>query len=493
MVKEVITKPSRSFREFRILTGKTTRSSSMSNIGLKTKLCMVPSLKKKNEFFELNIPLISAAMQAVSAEKMAIALAQHGGLSVIPCSIPIKEQVEIINVVKRFKAGFQENVIAVSIDDTIKKVVGIIKETKYNTFPVTDNGRMKGKLLGVIRDKTFDFKEDLGKKVKDFMSKSYLSAEEGITLKEANKKMIKQGSSHLYVVDSKNNLRFVVFKKDLLRQMEYPESTTDMKRRYCVGAAVSTQPKDRERINELLKHGADIIFIDSSDGFSDFQKETLDYIRSKSKKIPVVGGNIITKEGFRFLAESGFNAIKVGMGIGSGCITQEQKGVGRGQATAIMEIVDERNRFFNETGKYIPIISDGGIGNSGQIAIALAFGADVVMMGRFFAQFTESASGIRMHPQLGPLKEYWMEASARARNYGRYETSKDLFFEEGIEGFVSHVGSMYDNFKETLQKIKSAMSSAGCTTIEKFHKNAVVEFQSIASIQDGGIHDIITK
>ncbi len=491
MAKEIKLEPSRSFREFRLLTGKTTIKNITSKVSLRTKLCTLPG--KKGKFINLNIPFISAAMQAVTGIRMGIALAQHGGIGVTPCSIPISEQVSIIQGVKQFKAGFHEDVFCVKATDSLKSVAKTIKEKGYNSFPVTSNGKMNGKLLGVIRDREFDLKGDLDLTVKERMSKRYLTAKEGITLKDSNSLMIKNGATHVYVMDTKSHLKFVVFRKDLLRQMEYPEGTIDHNRRYCIAGSVSTQPKDQKRVDALIEAEADAIFIDSSDGFTQFQKDVIDYVRTKSKTIPVIGGNVITREGFRFLAESGFNAVKVGMGIGSGCITQEQKGTGRGQATAIREIVEERDIYLKETGTYIPIISDGGIGNSSHMVIGLAMGSDSIMMGRFFAQYSESSSAMRKHPQLGPVKEYWMEASNRARNYGRYETSKDLFFEEGVEGFVPLTGSMHDNIWEPIQKIKSALSNAGCANIPEFHKDAVLELQSIASIQDGGIHDIITN
>lgn len=489
MASKIIMEPSLSLREFRLLTGLTTQEKVASKVSLKTRLCSIPG--KKRDFIELNLPFMSAAMQAVTGRRLSIALAQHGGIGVLPCSIPADEQAQKIRDIKRFKAGFHDDVICVKMDTLLKEVAAIVEEKGYNTFPVTDTGRMGGRFLGVIRDKEFDPKSDSGKNVRNFVSKHYVTARAGITLDEANKKMVKHGSSHLYVLDTSNRLRYVVFKKDLLRHIEFPEGSVDSKRRYLVGAAVSTHPKDRERVDAVIDAGADVIFIDSSDGFSVFQKEMLGYIRSRSRNIPVIGGNVITREGFRHLADAGFNGVKIGMGIGSGCITQEQKGTGRGQATALIEIARERDSLMKAKGAYIPIISDGGIANSSHMVISLALGADSVMMGRFFAGFTESASQLRQHPKLGPLKEYWMEASSRARNYGRYDTSKDFFFEEGVEGFVQHVGSIYDNLRQTTLKIKSAMSNAGCGSVSEFHKKAVVELQSIASIQDGGIHDII--
>jgi len=488
MARKIIFEPSHSLKEFRLLTGKTTTDNVMSKANLKTKLCAIPGT---NKHISLNIPLVSAAMQAVSGKHLAVALAQLGGISVIPCSISLDDQVEIIRWVKRFKAGFQEKVITVSKDDKILKLLKIMKEKGYGKFPVTEGGRMKGKFLGLITGKNFDPKVHGDDIVADHMVK-VPTAKEGTGLGDANREMIKHGTDIMPIVDAKGNLKFMVFKKDVQKHLEFPESAVDNNKRYMVAAAVSTQPNDNKRIDELLKAEVDVIFIDASDGYSQFQVDTLKYIRSKSK-IPVIGGNVITSEGFKLLAEAGFDGIKIGMGIGSGCTTQAQKGTGRGQATAIIDVYNARAEFYNKTGKYIPLISDGSIANSGQIMVALALGADTVMMGRFFAQFTESAGGLRQHPTMGPLKEYWMEASARARSYGRYNATSETFFEEGVEGFVPHVGSLYDNLKETLLKMKSSLSSAGCASVDELHEKAVVELQSDSALKDADVHDIIAK
>lgn len=487
---QVMNEPSRSLKEYRLLTKLTTKDTVMSNTHLKTPLCKLPNRKG---FIELNVPFVSAAMQAVSGTKLAEALAQFGGISVIPCSIPIEEQADIVMQVKRFKAGFQEKVVTLSPDDKIEKAVKFMKDKQYSKFPVTDNGRMDGKLLGMLSDKYFDPKRHSKELVKEFMTKDILISKEGITLKQANEQLIKNGKDILFIVDKDLKLRFVCFKKDMTKHLDFPDELTDERKRYMVGAAVSTHLRDQARVDALIAAEVDVIFLDSSDGYTEFQAEMYKYIRSKTKSIPVVGGNIITKDGFEYLAKAGFDAIKVGMGIGSGCTTQEQKGTGRGQATALLEVVRARDAHFKKTGVYIPVISDGSIANPGQIVIALSCGADSVMMGRFFAQFTESAAGFRNHPTLGPLKEYWMEASGRARNYGRYDTTSDLFFEEGIEGFVPHLGSIYTNLQPTINKIRSALSNAGSRSIEELHRNAVLELQSVASLQDAGVHDVIMK
>jgi len=490
MANKIITEPARSLREFRLLTGKTTKENIASKVSLKTKLCSLPDSDK---FLNLNIPFMSAAMQAVSGVKLAISLAEHGGIAAIPCSISVEEQTEIIKEIKKSKGGFHKDIVTVSKDDGISKIIRITKEKGFSIFPVTENGEMHSKLIGVISDINFDKKENYNDLIEQHMDTNITTAEEGITLEEANKKMIKHNRRFLPITDKDGNLKYCVFKKDMDKHLDFPDGIIDNQRRYVVAAAVSTHPRDHERIEKLIKAGADILVVDSSDGFSEFQKETLNFIRTKSKTIPAIGGNVITKQGFDFLAEAGFNAVKVGMGIGSGCTTQEQKGIGRGQATALMEIVKARSDYYKKTGKYIPVIADGGMSNSSHMVVALAIGADCLMLGSYFAQFTEAAGPLRNHPKLGPLKEYWMEASNRAKNYGRYDSAPDWFFEEGVEGFVPHIGSVYEHINEILHKIKSSISNIGCNTIKEFHEKAVLELQSDAAIKMGQVHDIISK
>jgi len=486
--KRIILEPAYSLREFRILPRKTTLNNVISEISLKTRLC-----RKGDDFVYLNIPFVSAAMQAVSGTELAIALAQHGGISVIPCSIPVDEQVRIITDVKRYKAGFQEDVICFSPKSKIDDVISTIDQTGYSIFPITENGSSNGNLLGIITDKDFTrkYKDNI---VSDYMITELDVASEGVSLSEANELMIKYRRGFLPIVDKNFNLKSVVFKKDLDKNINFPNELTDENKRYCIAAAVSTQPGDRERIDALIEVGCEAIFLDASDGYSSFQAETLDYIKSKSD-IPVVGGNIVTYDGFMHLAEAGFDAVKIGMGIGSGCITQETKGTGRGQATALMDVADARDDFYKKTDSYIPIIADGGISNTSHMAVAIAMGADALMMGRYFVQYRESAAPQYRHKKHGFVKEYWMEASSRARNYGRYDSSSDIFFEEGTEGYVQCIGKIHErkNLPDTLLKIKSAMGSAACKTIDDMHRKCIVELQSVYSLADGAVHDMILK
>jgi IMP dehydrogenase len=288
-------------------------------------------------------------------------------------------------------------------------------------------------------------------------------------------------------VNKEDQLKNLVFRKDVRNHMNYPLELLDNRKRLLTGAAINTHDY-RERVPALEETGADILAVDSSDGFSIYQKQALEWISANYPHLPVIGGNIITGKGFRFLVDCGARAVKVGMGGGSICITQEQKGTGRGLASAIIDVVNERNRYFEETGKYIPVVADGGIVDSKDITIALALGADYVMMGRYFARMEESPTEkIQLSNRI--MKPYWGEGSARAREWksARYYQMK---FVEGVEGFVQYAGKLRDNLPETLSKIKASMSSCGVTTIREFHEQAELEIVSALSIREGKVHDI---
>lgn len=484
MARKIIDVPARSLSEYRLLTGLTDLDRTMSNVDLTARLC-----RRSNEHLMLKIPILSAAMQAVTGSRLAIALAQYGGLGVFPCSIPIDEEVRQIQEVKRFKGGFQTEVIALGPTDRLERAVALERERGFSTFPVTEDGSPHGRMIGLLTDKNFDPRKDRDLPVSARMISDPDVGVEITDLKEANRLLVQYGHGVLPIVDREGRLSAVVFKKDLEKHLDFPDERVDERKRLMVAAAASTQPRDRERIAAVAEAGADVIVVDSSDGYSTFQGETIEHIKGEHN-LPVISGNIITEEGFLHLAESGADAIKIGMGIGAGCITQEVKGTGRGQATAMIEVARARDAYAERTGTYLPLIADGGIENSGGMVVALALGADSLMMGRFFAGFTESAGPARRHPVHGSVKEYWMEASDKARNYGRYETTRDFFFEEGVEGFVEHIGSLYDHFSKTIHQIKAGLSSAGCCTIEELHRNAVVELQSVVALRDSGIHGI---
>jgi len=481
----VLESPSHSLREFRILPGFTPPDGNALNVALSTRLC-----RRGDDYIHLHTPFLTAAMQAVTGSEMAIAVAQLGGIGILPVSQTVEQQCEKIRSVKRFKAGFQTNIRTLSPHQSIADVMEIMAETGYSTFPVTDSGAFHGKLLGIITDKDFDVRQDHGSTVEDRM-RTDVQAGVGIdSLREANQLMIKYGRGFLPIIDGDGVLQSVVFKKDLDKHLQHPNESIDDKKRLLVGAAISTHPEDRERVEALMEQEADVLVIDASDGHTQFQRQMLEWIKS-NHDVPIVGGNVVTGAGFDFLVEAGADAVKVGMGIGSGCTTQEVKATGRGQATTLMDVGSARNRLARDEGTYIPLIADGGLGGPADMSVALALGADCLMMGNFFARYTESAGNLVRNAAGEIVKEYWMEGSAKASNHRRYSQLKDLFFEEGIAGFVPHVGSIHDKLPVVLQMLRATLATAGCRSIEELHERAVLEKQSPSALRDSDIHDMV--
>ncbi len=482
---KVLAAPSCSLKEFRLLPGFTASNGSTPDVSLQTKLC-----RSGDGYIHLQIPFVSAAMQAVTGAEMAIAIAQLGGIGILPVSQPMADQCDAIDRVKRFKAGFQTNIKTLSPQQTIADVISIIEETGYTTFPVTECGQQNGKLLGIITDKDFDIRRDHDNKVVDRMKNDVQTGVEIEDLKTANELMIRYGRGVLPIVTSNGLLQSVVFKKDLDKHLQHPNESIDDKKRLQIGAAVSTHPEDRDRVGALAAREVDVLVIDASDGHTEYQKRMLAWIKSEFAGIPVIGGNVVTAAGFEFLAEAGADAVKIGMGIGSGCTTQEIKATGRGQATALMDIAPARDAL-TEKGRYVPLIADGGMATTAEMSVALALGADSLMMGNFFARYTESEGNLVRNAAGEIVKEYWMEGSAKARNFRRYAQAKDIFFEEGITGYVPHMGSMYDKLPVILQILRATLATTGCHTMDELHRQAVLEKQSPTALGDSQVHDMV--
>ncbi|MGQ4808802.1 Inosine-5'-monophosphate dehydrogenase [Candidatus Entotheonellaceae bacterium PAL068K] len=474
-----------SLKELRLLPGFTSAEGGVNYVSLETRLCRLG-----DDFLRLRTPILSAAMQAVTGVDMAIALAQLGGMGILPVSQSIEEQCAKIDAVKRFRAGFQAQMTTLSPHQSIADVVAIMQETGYSTFPVTDTGVFHGQLLGVITDKDFDSRFDRSCRVAERMKTDVQAGVDIDSLREANQLMIQYGRGFLPIVSAEGTLLSVVFKKDLDKHIKHPDATTDDQKRLRIGAAVSTHPEDRERAQALLDHNVDMLVIDASDGHTAFQQDMLAWLKSCTD-VPVVGGNVITATGFRFLADAGADAVKIGMGIGSGCTTQGAKATGRGQATALLEIAAARSQLAASTGTYIPLIADGGLRGPGEMVVALALGADALMMGNLLARFTESNGKVFRNAEGETVKEYWMEGSIKAQNHRRYAQIEDVFFAEGIVGHVPHAGSVYDKLPTMLHMIRSACVTAGCRTLDELHEHAVLERQSPVSLQDGEIHGMI--
>ena len=277
------------------------------------------------------------------------------------------------------------------------------------------------------------------------------------------------------------------FKKDNI-------ASIDSKGKLLVGAGVNSRDY-KDRIPALVNAGVDVLCIDSSEGYSIWQKNTIDFVRKKyGDKVKIGAGNVVDAEGFRYLADAGADFVKVGIGGGSICITRETKGIGRGQATALIEVCKERDKYFKEKGIYVPVCSDGGIVFDHHITLALAMGADFCMLGRYFARLEEGESKkVKVKGQY--YKEYWGEGSARARNWQRYDLGgeKKLKFVEGVNSLVPYAGTLKDNLAVTLLKVKSTMCNCGYINLKDFKKNAKLTLVSQASIQEGGAHDVVVK
>lgn len=488
--------PSRTFSEYLLVPNLTTEDCIPEKISLTTPL--VKYRVGEEPALKANIPFTSAIMQSVSGEKMAISLAKEGGVSFIYVSQPIEEQAQMIRNVKSFKSGFVKSNWNLKPDDTLKDILNILDETDHSTIPITDNGMHNGKLLGLITSKDYRLsRHALDTKVKDLMTPidKLIYAEEGISLSEANDKIWEYKINCLPIIDKNGHLSSLVFRKDYENHKDNPLSLYDADKRYIVGAGVNTRDY-AERIPALVEAGADILCLDSSDGYSVWQKNVIDFVRKNyGDTVKIGAGNVVDKAAFYYLADAGADFVKIGIGGGSICITREQKGIGRGQASALIDVVEARDEYLKRTGVYIPLCSDGGIVHDYHMTLALAMGADFLMMGRYFARFDESPTR-KLKIGNNFVKEYWGEGSARARNWERYDmggNKKKMSFVEGVDSYVPYAGSLKENLDITINKIKSTMSNCGSTSISELHKNAKLTLVSSTSIVEGGAHDVILK
>ncbi len=486
---------SRTFNEFLLLPNLTDERCIPSQVSLKTPL--VKYKKGEEPKFSANVPMVSAIMQSVSGKDMAIALAREGGVAFIYGSQAIESQAEMVKQVKKHKAGFVESDSNVKPETPLKDVVELVKKTGHSTVIVTKDGTARGKFIGIVTDKDYRLsRDDINASIDKFMTPKdkVVWRHEGVTLADANDIIWENKIACLPILDDKEHLKYLVFRKDYEERKNNPYSLLDDNKRYIVGAGINTRDYE-ERIPALVEAGVDMVCMDSSDGYSIWQKNTIDFVRKNyGDKLKIGAGNVVDKEGFLYLAKAGADFIKVGVGGGSICITRETKGIGRGQASALMDVVAARNEYYEETGIYIPICSDGGIVHDHHITIALALGADYVMMGRYFARFDESPTRV-IKRGTGYVKEYWGEGSNRARNWQRYDMGGDkkLSFEEGVDSYIPYAGRLKDNLAVTVAKIKSTMCNCGSVTIPEFHEKARLTMVSEVSITEGSAHDVILK
>ena len=487
--------PSRTFGEYLLVPGFTSADDIPANVDLKTPL--VKFKKGEEPDISLNIPMVSAVMQSVSNDTLAIALAKEGGISFIYGSQSIEDEAAMVARVKNYKKGFITSTSNLTPNATLADVLDLKDKTGHSTVAITDDGTANGKLLGIVGSKDYRVSRmDPQTKVADFMTprEKIITAPDTTTLKEANDIIWDHKLNALPLVDKDDHLTYLVFRKDYDSHKENKYELLDNNKSYLVGAGINSRDY-KERIPALLEAGADVFCIDSSEGFTEWQKRTLSWVRETyGDSVKIGAGNVVDGEGFRFLADCGADFVKVGIGGGSICITRETKGIGRGQATALIDVCKERDKYYEETGIYVPVCSDGGIVQDYHITLALAMGAVFLMLGRYFARFDESPTErIRINGRY--VKEYWGEGSNRARNWQRYDLGGDkkLSFEEGVDSYVPYAGALKDGVYSSLAKVRSTMCNCGALSIKELQAKAKLTVVSSTSIVEGGSHDVLLK
>ncbi len=487
--------PSRTFSEYLLVPGYSSKECRVDNVSLETPV--VKFKKGEEPALKMRIPLVSAIMQAVSDDGLAVALAKEGGISFIFGSQSIESQAAMVRRVKAHKAGFVTSDANIKPDQTLADLLELKQRTGHSTTAVTEDGTSEGKLLGIVTSRDYRVSRmDPSTPVKEFMTpfEKLIYVKDGCTLSEANDVLWEHKLNALPVIDDNQRLTHFVFRKDYNSHKANPNEILDSHKRYIVGAGVNTRDY-AERIPALVEAGADVLCIDSSEGYSEWQKDTLQFVREKyGDSVKIGAGNVVDKEGFDYLAEAGADFIKIGIGGGSICITREQKGIGRGQASAVIEVAKARDEYYEKTGIYIPICSDGGIVYDYHMTLALAMGADFIMLGRYFARFDESPTN-KLNINGNYVKEYWGEGSNRARNWQRYDMGGDkkLSFEEGVDSYVPYAGALSDNVRYSLQKVKSTMCNCGALSIPELQQKAKITLVSATSIVEGGAHDVMLK
>ena len=488
--------PSHTFSEYLLIPGYTSEECIPDRVSLRTPL--VKYRKGVEEpAISLNIPMTSAIMQSVSNDTLAIALAKEGGISFIFGSQSIESQAAMVAKVKNHKAGFVVSASNLTPDNTLADVLELKAKNGFSTVAVTEDGTATGKLLGIVTGRDYRVSRmDVNEKVSTFMTprEKLVTAPADTSLKLANDIIWEHKLNSLPIVDADDHLMYFVFRKDYSSHKAHPQELLDKEKRYLVGAGINTRDY-ATRIPALLAAGADVLCIDSSEGYTCWQEKTIAWVRETyGDTVKIGAGNVVDRDGFMFLAKAGADFIKVGIGGGSICITRETKGIGRGQATALIEVAAARDEYYKETGIYVPICSDGGIVHDYHMTLALAMGADFMMLGRYFARFDESPTP-KVMVNGAYMKEYWGEGSNRARNWQRYDLggSSKLSFEEGVDSYVTYAGTLHDNVEASLYKVKSTMCNCGVITIPDLQRDAKLTLVSSVSIVEGGAHDVTLR
>ena len=492
----IYSEPSHTFSEYLLIPGYTSEECIPDKVSLRTPLTKYRK-GVEEPAISLNVPLVSAIMQSVSNDTLAIALAKEGGISFIYGSQSIESQAAMVFKVKNHKAGFVVSASNLTPEHTLADVLALKASNGFSTVAITEDGTATGKLLGIVTSRDYRVSRmDKNEKIVNFMTpfSKLITASANTTLKEANDIIWDHKLNALPIIDEDQHLVCFVFRKDYASHKENPLELLDKEKRYLVGAGINTRDY-ATRIPALLEAGADVLCIDSSEGYTCWQEKTIAWVRAHyGDSVKIGAGNVVDRDGFLFLAKAGADFVKVGIGGGSICITRETKGIGRGQATALIEVAAARDEYFKETGIYVPICSDGGIVHDYHMTLALAMGADFLMLGRYFARFDESPTP-KVMVNGAYMKEYWGEGSNRARNWQRYDLggASKLTFEEGVDSYVTYAGALHDNVEASLYKVRSTMCNVGVTNIPDLQRDAKLTLVSSVSIVEGGYHDVTLR
>jgi IMP dehydrogenase len=440
---------------------------------------------------QLNIPLISAAMDTVTESKTAIAMAQEGGVGIIHRNMPVRDQASEVEKVKKFESGMITDPITVAPDQKISDALEIMRNCGISGLPVTKNGR----LVGILTNRDLRFEKQLDRPVADVMTKNHLvTVKQGVDLDAAKELLHQHRIEKLLVVDDEYQLKGLITVKDIEKKIQYPNACKDQRGRLRVGAAVGVGPDWEERVDALVRAGADLIAVDTAHGHSKNVLDVVRLIRNRYADLDLVAGNVATAEGTSALIQAGVNAVKVGVGPGSICTTRVISGVGVPQITAIGTCAKTAERH------NIPIIADGGIKFSGDITKAVAAGADCVMIGSLFAG-TEESPGETILYQGRTYKVYRGMGSIGAMREG----SKDRYGQahvdeakklvpEGIEGQVPYRGSLSFNIHQLVGGLRAGMGYLGCRDIPTLRTKARFMQITAAALREGHVHDVfITK